>query len=240
MDFLRPCEVQETLPPLTDEPSSSFETTSLATAKFELPDNITQNETSDSLESFDHDEEDNSNILTNSINTQLSIGQESQKPKAIFSIFENNESPSTQRKRRQRKPRDELKKKSVSKNESDLRILNLKDSKKRGDKSLLFDELIVTDDDSEDDFKQLRKLREKMTKKDDSCLLLTDDEDPSIMASKVQKIQSDIKSTFQPSITSTFRSSTFQPAITSTLAKSSLQKTQVISNNKDIEYEFID
>jgi hypothetical protein len=160
--------------------------------------------------------------------------------KPMFSIFENNESPSVQRKRRQRKPLDERKNKIKSANESEYQDLNLKSSKIRGDKSLLFDELIITDDESEDDFKQLKSIKDKMTKKDNLCELITDDEDLSSMVSKVKKIQPDISSTFQPAITSTFRSSTFQPPNTSTQAKSSKTKSQTNSNRKDLEYEYID
>ncbi len=232
---MRPCEILSSIPSNIDL-TSTLEITPKVPLINEIPEKVSGNDSSDSLESFDHNEIENSNC----VNTQLTTGNESQKMKPMFSIFENNESPSIQRKRRQRKPLDERKNKTKSANESEYQDLNLKSSKIRGDKSLLFDELIITDDESEDDFKQLKRIKDKMTKKDNLCELITDDEDLSSMTSKVKKIQPDISSTFQPAITSTFRSSTFQPPNTSTQAKSSKTKTQTNSNSKDREYEYID
>ena len=207
------------------------------------PTENTLNETANSLESLD--------LSDTTEATAASANRSIINDKEAFKSTDDNfgASPYFQRKRnRQRNVREDRKKKSHNSkkmgNNSTIKSVDYNEIK--GDKSLMFDELILTDDESEDDFSEIKKIKEKMN-------LTTDENDSEInssMATKVKKIQPSIASTFQPTITSTFRqpvisnfeptiTSTFQPSISSSLIKAS-QRTQGASQKKKNSIIYID
>ena len=169
-----------------------------------------------SSDSIENENDEDETELIDSTSTMLSIGEQGLETQTgILSSLIKYQSPSTQRKRQRNtqtkiieKNQEHPNKKTNSSITSVIKFTNFNENKKikiKGDRSIL------SEDDSDDDFKEIRAKQNTNTKKKEMSFILTDDEDFSITEKKTQSL-------------------TFQPSITSTLSKTTQAKTIVCIN----------